>query len=328
MFFNLSHNSSLKNIVLIILYIFVELADSFLSITRRSMKTKFKSIFSFLSILLIFASCSKEYSYEALIDYGSNSGTAVYDYSGAPGNCTTPIITGTYTVGTPITADNYVVLQVTVTTPGNYLISTANINGIIFSGSGVFVSTGLQAITLTGTGTPLVSGAFSYVPGNNGCSFVIVAVTAPPLPDNFVKCKIDGVSTNFNVEAKASESTTAASPPIPMIMSVDISGNISNSSFENFFISLNKFNTAIVTGDVFDTNSIINGNLYLVSYTDPSGVSWDGYSGVAETPFKITVTSKTATRITGTFNGTLSDTGLPGGNLKLITEGSFSVPIQ
>jgi len=292
------------------------------------MKTKFKPFFSFLSILIIFASCSKEYSYEALIDYGSNSGTAVYDYSGAPGNCITPVIAGTYTAGTPITSDNYVVLQVSVTTPGSYLVSTANINGITFSGSGVFVSTGVQTITLTGTGTPIVAGAFSYIPGADGCSFVIVAVTAPPLPDNFVKCKIDGVFTNFDFEAKASESTTPASPPIPVIMSVDISGNISNSSFENFFISLNKFDAAITTGDVFDPNSIINGKLYLVSYTDPSGVSWDGYSGIAETPFKITVTSKTATRITGTFNGTLSDTGLPGGNLKLITEGSFNVPIQ
>jgi hypothetical protein len=292
------------------------------------MKTKFKSFFSLLSILVIFASCGKEYSYEGAVEYGTNSGTAVYDYAGAPGNCSAPLITGTYTVGTAVTADNYVVLQVTVTTPGTYLISTATINGITFSGSGVFFTTGLQTIVLTGTGTPVAAGSFSYLPGTNGCSFVVTVVAAPPIADNFIKCKIDGVFINFNFEAKASESITPANPPIPEIMSVDISGNISNSSFENFFISLNNFGTAIVTGDVFDPGSFINGHLYLISYTDPSGVSWDAVSGVSETPFTITVTSKTATRISGTFSGTLSDTGTPGGNLKLVTEGSFSVPIQ
>jgi hypothetical protein len=292
------------------------------------MKTKLKSFFSLLSILLIFASCSKEYSYEGAIDYGSNSGTAIYDYSGAPGNCTAPVINGEYSQGIAVTSANYVVLQVSVTTPGTYTISTAEINGLTFSGAGVFLSTGLQTIILTAIGTPVTGGSFGYIPGTNGCSFVITVVVPPPLPDNFIKCKIDGVFTNFNFNVQGSQSTTPPSPPIPEIKSVDMSGNISNSSFENFFISLNKFGGPVETGDVFDPGSIANGNLYLVSYTDASGISWDGVSGVNETPFTITVTSRTASRIAGTFSGTLSDTGLPGGMVKLITEGSFSVPVQ
>lgn len=293
------------------------------------MKTKLKSLFSLLSILVIFASCQKEYSYEGAINYGSNSGTAVYDYVGAPGNCTTPVINGKYVAGTAATAGNHVVLQVNVTSPGTYLISTATINGIIFSGESVFFSTGLQTIILTGSGTPLAAGSFTYTPGTNGCNFAITFTAAQPVEDNFIKCKIDGVASNFNFEAKASEGTTPANPPIPQIMSVDISGNISNASFENFFISLNKFGTTTTaTGDIFDPTTSATGNLYLISYTDAAGLSWDAVSGITETPFTITVTSKTATRIAGTFSGTLSDTGAPGGNLKQVTEGSFSVPLQ
>lgn len=292
------------------------------------MKTKLKSFFSLLSILLIFASCSKEYSYEGAIDYGSNTGTAIYDYTGAPGSCTTPVINGVYSEGIPVTSSNYVVLQVTVTTPGTFTVSTALINGVTFSGSGEFFSTGLQTIILTAIGTPVTGGSFGYIPGTNGCSFVITVVIPPPLPDNFIKCKIDGVFTNFDFNVQGAQSTTPPSPPIPEIKSVDMAGNISNTSFENFFISLNKFGGTVQTGDVFSPATIVDGNLYLVSYTDPSGISWDGVSGVTETPFTITVTSKTATRIAGTFSGTLSDTGLPGGTVKLITEGSFSVPIQ
>lgn len=294
------------------------------------MKTKLKAFFSLLSVLVIFASCQKEYSYEGAINYGSNSGTAVYDYVGAPGNCSTPVISGKYIAGSPVSGDNYVVLQVNVTSPGTYLISTATINGIIFSGESVFFSTGPQTIILTGSGIPLAAGSFTYTPGTNGCNFAITFTVAEPVLDNFVKCKIDGILTNFNFEAKGSESTTPPNPPIPQIMSVDISGNISNSSFENFFISMNKFGTtAITTGDKFDATTIAAGNLYLVSYTDTAGISWDAASGgVTETPFTITVTSRTATRIAGTFSGTVSDSSSPGGKLKQVTEGSFSVPLQ
>ena len=292
------------------------------------MKTKLKSFFSLVAILSIFASCQKEYSYEGAIDDGTNSGTAVYDFSGAPGNCSTPVISGTYATGIAVTPANTVQLQVTVTTPGTYVISTATINGISFLASGTFFSTGLQTITLTGIGTPTVAGSFGYIPGSSGCSFFITVITPEPPPDNYIKCKINGVLTTFNFEATASESTTPASPPVPEIKSLDISGNVSNSSFENFFISLNKFGTAVVTGDTFSPGTILDGNLYLVSYTDASGISWDAVSGVTETPFTVTVTSKTATRASGTFSGTLSDTGATGGTLKLITEGTFSVPIQ
>ena len=140
----------------------------------------------FLSALflgMLFTSCTKEYSLEnggLLGGGGSSSGTAVYTLDGAPGGCTTPVITGNYLVGTALGAGNTVVLTVNVTTVGTYTISSGTANGISFSGSGTFLITGSQIIVLTGSGTPAAAGTNSFSPGTNGCSFQITTTTTPP----------------------------------------------------------------------------------------------------------------------------------------------------
>lgn len=408
-----------------------------------TMKIKIFSFFSFFAVLIILlTSCSKEYSEEngngtdTAIPIGTSSGTAVYTFSSVSGNCVAPKISGTYTTGTATTIANTVLLKVTVVSPGTYLISTATINGIIFtgsgtflitgaqtiqlfasgtplvadsfgfipgtvgclydiiftqgnnnsaiftfptapnacnlvtvkgtynagtaltisntvagiqvnvttpgtfylttvpnngitfSGSGTFTATGLQTITLTGNGTPITSGAFSYSPGNHGCSFTIPILPADPLPTDYIKCKIDGIATIFTDSVFATEKATPASPPVPATVELDISGNVSASSNENISLQLSKFGTTIATNDIFDPNSFTSGKLYLVSYTDASSINWNGVSAVTETPFTIKITNRTATRVQGTFSGTVSDTGAPGGKVKVITEGTFSVPVR
>ena len=140
----------------------------------------------FLSALflgMLFTSCTKEYSLEnggLLGGGGSSSGTAVYTLDGAPGGCTTPVITGNYLVGTALGVGNTVVLTVNVTTVGTYTISSGTANGISFSGSGTFLITGSQIIVLTGSGTPAAAGTNSFSPGTNGCSFQITTTTTPP----------------------------------------------------------------------------------------------------------------------------------------------------
>jgi hypothetical protein len=73
---------------------------------------------------------------------GTGAGNAVFTYNGAPNACTTATPGGTFTVGTPLTASNTVLLGVNVTTVGNYTISTPIVNGFSFSGTGTFSSTG------------------------------------------------------------------------------------------------------------------------------------------------------------------------------------------
>ncbi len=260
---------------------------------------------------------------------GGNTSSAIFTFPTAPNACNAVTVNGAYNAGEALTSANTVAgIQVNVTTPGTYNLTTVPNNGISFTGSGSFTSTGLQTITLTGSGTPITSGAFNYSPGNNGCSFAITILPAGPLATDFIKCKIDGVSTTFTDMVLFSETAIPAAPPVPATIALDISGNVSASSNESISLSLIKMGTAIVNGEVFDPNSFLSGKLYSVDYTDAAGLSLVATSGVSVTPFTITVTVKTATRVKGTFSGTVSDTGAPGGNVKIITEGTFSVPAQ
>lgn len=109
---------------------------------------------------------------------GSSGGTAVYTLNGAPGNCTSFTPGGTFKAGTPLVTGNFANISVNVTTIGTYTISTNTINGITFSATGTFTATGNQLVQLTGTGTPIVAGAFTFRPGTNGCDFSITVTPA------------------------------------------------------------------------------------------------------------------------------------------------------
>ncbi len=112
------------------------------------------------------------------VSFGTGGTSSVYTYTGAPGNCTAPNVSGTYTTGISLGSNNYVDLAVNVTTPGAYTIITNNLNGISFSGNGVFTTGGAQVVRLIGNGAPAAPGSFAYKPSNNGCSFNIT-VNAP-----------------------------------------------------------------------------------------------------------------------------------------------------
>ncbi len=93
--------------------------------------------------------------------------------AGAPGACANVTANGVYAQGTALVPANSILVQVNVTTPGCYLISTNTVNGIRFAGSGSFNSTGVQTLVLPGTGVPAAAGNFTYTISWNAsaCSF-------------------------------------------------------------------------------------------------------------------------------------------------------------
>ena len=88
-------------------------------------------------------------------------------------------ISGAFTAGTPMDASNTYTLSVYVTYTGNFTISTQTVNGIIFYYTGTFTTLGEQLVTLTGYGTPLAVGNFTFTPeivgpapiGGQACDF-------------------------------------------------------------------------------------------------------------------------------------------------------------
>ena len=125
---------------------------------------------------------------------GSSGGTAVYAFDGGTGDCTGAVVDGVYVAGVPLTSANTVTLGVNVTTVGTYNISTASGNGISFSGSGTFASTGVQTIILSGSGTPSAAGVVSLKPGSTGCTFnVIITDLTGGTSDYYYDITVDGV---------------------------------------------------------------------------------------------------------------------------------------
>ncbi|MEO8769803.1 MAG: hypothetical protein ABI402_06955 [Ferruginibacter sp.] len=143
-----------------------------------------KSALLAVLVLIAFNSCEKELSKELGTDdtQGTQSGSSIYTLDGQPFTCTTPLINGDYVIATALNNTNSVIINVNVTTIGTYTIATGLINGIQFTGTGTFTTTGAQTITLFGSGTPELAITAVYSPGTNGCAFNITATTAAVTP--------------------------------------------------------------------------------------------------------------------------------------------------
>lgn len=124
-----------------------------------------------LFFVVAFSACQKELS----IDNGGVPGgnTAQYSLAGGTGGCTGAVLSGTYIQGIDLTTTNTVTLQVTVGATGSWSIVTNTVNGISFSGSGTFDSTGTQTITLLANGTPAAAGNFTFTTGSTSCTFIV-----------------------------------------------------------------------------------------------------------------------------------------------------------
>lgn len=92
-----------------------------------------------------------------------------------------PVVNGNFHAGSP--AAGSVRIKVTVSSPGNYKINTATINGMSFNGEGNFENTGEQYVILSAEGTPVQTGTYTYSiinpSGNESCSFNVTVTNQP-----------------------------------------------------------------------------------------------------------------------------------------------------
>lgn len=158
------------------------------------MKNKVLFVFLVVCTSIFLFSCEKEYSCEGCGGVLITTG-AGYSFNEIGGNCTGAVLSGAYVAGTAATFENTVMLGVMVDSVGSYSVTTNSVNGITFSGTGFFTSTGPHAIVLTASGTPLIAGDFNYtIPGSTGCSFTVTVV--PVVDNNFIyyyEATIDGI---------------------------------------------------------------------------------------------------------------------------------------
>ena len=107
-----------------------------------------------LSLSVLFFSCQKEKSFE--LDGPAAQGSLQEDGGGL---CLPKTVNGVYVANTALVpATNTITVDIDVATAGNYNIYTDTINGYHFRGTGNFTANGMQTVTLSGSGTPLVAG--------------------------------------------------------------------------------------------------------------------------------------------------------------------------
>src|SRR5437762_11331168 len=73
------------------------------------------------------------------------------------GNCFPVSLSGVYVADSLITANNFITVDVNVTSIGTYNIYTDSINGFVFKASGEFLNTGVNHVKLLCNGKPVTA---------------------------------------------------------------------------------------------------------------------------------------------------------------------------
>ncbi|RAJ81998.1 hypothetical protein CLV59_104223 [Chitinophaga dinghuensis] len=128
-------------------------------------------------ILAVFCfGCSAEMARDGSFNLSPNQNqNASGSLKGTNNDCLATAITGTFQTNTAQNGSNYVIANVNVTVPGMYSISTDVQNGVKFSASGVFASTGIQQVRLVPSGTfaNAVATNYTLTYGSSSCPLAI-----------------------------------------------------------------------------------------------------------------------------------------------------------
>ena len=282
-----------------------------------------------LALLFTLDACKKEYSVETGASLAAQG--SLYD---SLGNCMADSTVGTFYNGVipngSLAQANdtaYVLAKVNVTVAGSYNITSTIQNGMYFSDSGYFTSTGINTIKLYPVGTPIIPGTFNYsiTFDSTTCSFVVVT------KDSTGRSGGGTTVTNPNTSDTAWKFT---SPAGNFHGSIDTAYTFDSLGTKNLaIIGRNKGDSTFFVGSILATGAIATGTY------NTSSLAVFGFNDVAQNTIyaanprtagvntAITITSyNTTTKVlTGTFTGNALDAL---GRTVTVTLGSFTVRVH
>ena len=172
------------------------------------------------------------FCYVPVIVLPAGTGAASFTLQGSGSSCLNSVVSGSYVSGTALTLSNEVAIGVNATKIGTYNITTTATNGMTFAASGVLTATGVQTITLKGTGTPSNEGSsvISISAGASSCTFTIT-VTSVATFDYFPRVAGD----NWSYQIDSDPNDTLYITAIPQ--TVNLIGNSYNVFFQTADLS-------------------------------------------------------------------------------------------
>ena len=241
------------------------------------------------------------------ITYGAPPPPASYTLSGAPGNCAPMSVNGTYTAGTALNATNTIDVEVNVTVVGAYTLTTgAAVNGMTFSSTGTFATTGLQNVTLQGSGTPTAAATSTITPQIAASSCTVDVVVGAPA-DFLYK---------FTIGATTYQGVCSG---IIFTFGTEETLNVYSIGGSAFDLNLHNAVGSLTTGAYSGTST--TGKYVDITYMgSPTFASFPG-SGLTNLSAQITSINTTTRIIQGTFSGTVMDISTTG--ILNVTNGEF-----
>lgn len=238
-----------------------------------------KQLIGKLSLIVLIAvlivACAKETSYESGQNIGGKSVGTLKD---SLGDCQGIAIKGTYKADTSLTDSNFVLVQVNVTTPGQYVIYSDTSNGFWFRDSG-YTTAGLQTIKLKGYGKPLLSVNTDFIVtyNNSFCIYTVTltSVTVAPVISDYFPTSIGsnwaydeaGSSDTLHVDATSKDSTIAGNS-----YRVFISKQAGIAIDTSFY---RKSNGDYFQFGTYDANTPVPFEFIFLKDNQPAGTQWD-----------------------------------------------------
>ena len=246
-----------------------------------------------------------------------SGGSSEFTFDGSPNNCTGAVVNGIYTEGVALDAGNTVDIQVNVITAGTYSINTGTVNGMSFSATGSFATTGPQTITLVGTGTPAAAGDtnFPLNIGTTSCSFLITVEAGTPTGS--IDWKFTEGATTYQGTTDGA-SLTAAGAAYTF-------GYIGSNSNDQLVITLIDVSGGVKANETYNTSSLTNNAGAFIFDNGTEIMSADPTTSGVSIVFKITSHDTNNKVIQGTFSGTAKSDG---GATRTIKNGQFKGTYQ
>ena len=205
---------------------------------------------------------------------GPVTDSAEYTFAGTSG-CPQVSFQGTYKTGIVLDASAYMEFDVQVTKAGAYAFNTAPVNGISFSGSGIFATTGMEHIRLQGSGTPLSAGAFTIGLSHNG------------------------VACTYALPVSPADNTADA------VYTINCAGAVVSGTYTEG-VAITALNTVKITATVSSPGK------YTLSTTVVNGLKFSGtatFTTASATPQTVTLVASGKPETRGTFDYTVTGNG-------------------